>query len=166
MATEIERKWLVHDDAWRADVSSSTRIRQAYLATSEDRSVRVRLRGDGATLTVKVGTEVLARTEVEVPLAVADAEALLDPDAIVGEVVDKTRHLVPLSAGLVAEVDEFHGANAGLVLVEVELPTVGTRVDTPDWFGEEVTDDPRFLNARLAVAPFEGWGHGDHAPSG
>jgi adenylate cyclase len=161
MATEIERKWLVRGDEWRGDVSSSTRIRQAYLAADVDRSVRVRVRGDGARLTVKVGTDLLARTEIEVPLAVPDAEALLDPEAIVGEVVDKTRHLVPLPDGLVAEVDEFHGANAGLVVAEVELPDTDTHVDTPDWFGEEVTDDPRYLNARLAVDPFGAWSGGE-----
>lgn len=154
MATEIERTWLVTGDAWRAAATESTRIAQGYLASGPDRSVRVRLRDGRAVLTVKMGAEAIERTEVEVAIDEAAARQLLGSPVIVGAVLDKTRHLVPIADGLTAEVDEFHGANAGLVLVEVELPARDTPVPTMPWFGDEVTDDPRYLNANLAVQPF------------
>lgn len=158
MATEIERTWLVAGDGWRRTATSSSRIVQAYLAIADDRTVRVRLRDDlQAVLTVKTGTGGHVREEVEVPLDPEAARRLLDPDVVVGTAVTKTRHLVPLTDGLVAEVDEFDGANAPLVLVEVELPGTDTAVDPPAWFGAEVTDDPRYLNASLARRPYAAW---------
>lgn len=158
MATEIERTWLVEGDDWRGSVTSSSSIVQAYLAIADDRTVRVRVRDAQAVLTVKTGTGGHVREEVEVPLDPAGARRLVDSDAVVGTPVVKTRHLVPIAGGLVAEVDEFDGANAPLVLVEVELPDVDTPVATPDWFGAEVTGDPRYLNARLSLEPYRRWG--------
>ncbi len=157
MAAEIERSWLVTSDAWREQVTSSASIEQAYLAVADDRSVRIRLTGDRAILTIKTGGRAMVREEVEIPVDPADGRTVVDSDVVVGSVVAKTRHLVPLHDGLVAEVDEFAGDNADLIVVEVELPSADTVVHTPDWFGDEVTDDARYRNARLALEPYTTW---------
>lgn len=154
MPQEIERKYLVRDDRWCSQVTRSTELRQGYLALTDDRSVRVRIGPSGATLTVKTGRGV-TRTEVAATLTTEAAERLLD-EARLGTVIVKTRHLVPVD-DLVFEVDEFHGDNAGLVVAEVELPTVDTAVPRPAWLGTEVTDDPRYLNASLARRPYRDW---------
>ena len=157
MATETERKFLVTSDAWRDLVRGQpTAIAQGYLHVDADSEVRVRLQGDAdALLTVKRGGRSVARTEVEVPIGRAEARQLLD-EAVVGVVLSKRRHLVDLPAvgdapALVAEVDAFDGAHAGLVIAEVELPDADTPLPDVDWLGDEVTGDPAYYIATLAT---------------
>jgi len=151
---EIERKFLVSDDGWRAAATSSTPMRQGYLASDENRTVRVRVAGDRAFVTIKGRAVGLVRPEFEYEIPAADGEALMVlclPSPVV-----KTRHLVP-HAEHVWEVDVFEGSNSGLVVAEVELHRAGERVDLPSWVGDEVSHDRRYTNARLAAQPWAQW---------
>ena len=155
MKQEIERKFLVRDDSWRAAAVSAERMRQGYLCAEEARTVRVRLAGNRAWITIKGAGDGAARAEYEYPIPPADAADLLDHLCLPGQ-IDKTRHRIPYG-GLVFEVDVFHGDNEGLVLAEVELPATDTVVEQPTWLGEEVTGDPRSVNADLARHPITTW---------
>lgn len=149
MSAEIERKYLAASDGWRDEVRRTVEIVQGYLHVDDHAEVRVRIADDEAVLTVKRGGPVFERAEVEVPLGLEAARRLLD-EAIVGRRVGKRRHLVNVG-GLTAEVDEFVGDHAGLVLVEVELPTPDTPTPAATWLGDEVTGDRRYYNATLAT---------------
>lgn len=154
MGVEIERKFLVVDDAWRRCVESSRDYKQGYLAVDGGTTVRVRTDGDRAWLTIKGRGEGIARPEFEYEIPPAEADALLA--LCRGRLVAKTRHLVP-AGGVVWEIDEFGGDNAGLIVAELELPADNASFSRPAWLGEEVTTDPRYLNANLAVHPFGRW---------
>jgi len=155
MATEIERKFLVLNDDWRRDVSSETRYRQGYLSIRETASVRVRRGGDRAFLSIKSGKSALRRLEFEYEIPLVDAEQILD-EVIDLPVIDKTRYLAPLG-GHVWEVDVFAGANEGLVVAEVELGSEDEVFERPAWLGEEVSQDPRYLNINLVHKPYRDW---------
>ncbi len=155
MGREIERKFLVRDDSWRGD-AAGVAVRQGYLSTARECTVRVRVAGDRAWLTIKGPARGLARLEFEYEIPVADAQALLD-ELCRHPPIEKTRHRVEYG-GLVWEVDEFHGANEGLVVAEVELAREDQEVPLPPWVGEEVSHDPRYLNAHLAEHPYTEWG--------
>ena len=148
MGCETERKFRVRGDGWRDEAVRTSHIRQGYLHLDDRSEVRVRIRDDDATLTVKRGGPSLHRQEVEVPIDTATAERLL-VEGRVGAIIEKCRHEVPIGE-LVVEVDEFAGEHRGLVLAEVELPDAGTPVPEVPWLGEEVTGDARFYNATLA----------------
>ncbi len=154
MGTEIERKFLVEGDGWRADATSST-FRQGYLSTVKERTVRVRVAGDRGTLTIKGITVDATRTEFEYEIPVGDAAVMLD-ELCERPLVEKTRHVVEWH-GMTWEIDEFSGVNDGLVVAEVELEDVGQRFDLPDWIGAEVTDDPKYFNANLIARPYSTW---------
>ena len=164
MAFEIERKFLVVGDAWRG-LAEPLRIRQGYVPTKEGTTVRVRVAGDKAFLTLKDHAVGLVRHEFEYPIPVEDAATILD--TMCGNLVEKNRYCIPAAEdGLMWEVDEFFGDNAPLVTAEIELPdekTVvelpdeKTVVELPDWIGREVTDDHRYKNNNLAVHPFSEW---------
>ena len=155
MGNEIERKFLVRDEGWRAEVVRTTPMKQGYLCNDPRVTVRVRVAGDRAWLTLKGATQGISRSEFEYPVPVAEAEAMLSELALPG-VVEKTRHLVR-HEGWDWEVDVFEGANAGLVLAEVELKRADDRPPIPPWAGREVSGDQRYFNAWLAAHPFGGW---------
>lgn len=157
MATEIERKFLVLSEDWRSAVSKSIDIAQGYIQAREDRTVRVRLKGDAAFITLKIATSSIERLEFEYPIPVEDARVLLTTACTEGSVT-KVRHLVPASDGLMWEIDEFTGENAPLVVAELEVPSADTVFERPNWLGEEVSEDTRYLNARLAQQPWSTWG--------
>jgi adenylate cyclase len=153
MGVEIERKFLVQGGAWRQ--GTGVRMVQGYLNRDKARTVRVRLAGDAAFLTIK-GTSVGAtRAEFEYPIPLADAQALLA--LCDGPLIDKTRYRIPVDS-VVWEVDEFAGDNVGLVVAEVELPSEDAVFPKPGWIGEEVTHDARYFNSNLAAHPFVHWG--------
>jgi adenylate cyclase len=118
--------------------------------------MRVRRVGERYILTLKVGAGGLARHEIEWDAAPSDGRQILD-HLCLGEVVTKTRHLVE-HAGKIWEIDVFDGANAGLIVAEIELTAENEAFEKPAWLGPEVTNDGRFYNASLSTAPFEGWG--------
>jgi adenylate cyclase len=149
MGFEIERRFLVQGDAWRSGVSGSRRLRQGYLAREDGVSVRVRLSGTTARLTIK-GPGGLVRPEFEYDVPATEAEAMLTL-LCTGRSLAKIRHDVPLD-GLVWEVDVFEGPLAGLVIAEVELPDGAHVLRIPDWAEREITSDARYANAALASA--------------
>jgi len=152
MAIEIERKFLVVGDAWRD--APAVFYSQGYLNRDKARTVRIRIAGEQAFLTIK-GTSVGAsRAEFEYPIPVWDAQELL---AMCEQpLIEKNRRKI-LYQGFVWEVDEFLGENLGLVVAEIELPTEDTTFTRPDWVGEEVTEDTRYFNSNLSRTPFTRW---------
>ncbi len=155
MATEIERKYLVRSEAWRAHVEGQVRFRQGYLANTGRCSVRVRVGGDAAHVNVKGATAGASRLEFEYPVPMEDAQVMLR-ELCQGPLVEKTRYFVRNLAQN-WEVDVFEGDNAGLVVAEIELQDEAQAVKLPDWIGEEVTHDLRYYNSELAVTPFNQW---------
>lgn len=153
MAIEIERKFLVRGEGWRQP--DAQWLSQGYLNRDPLRTVRVRVAGERAFLTIKGPNDGIRRQEFEYPIPVEDARALLA--LCDGPLIEKFRHRVRVGA-LVWEIDEFHGANAGLVVAEVELPAVDHPFQAPDWLGEEVSHDPRYFNSSLSRQPFSQWG--------
>lgn len=154
MGVEIERKFLVASEGWRLQASAQTRFSQGYLSRDPARTVRVRIAGEQAFLTIKGATTGATRAEFEYEVPVADAVQLLALSD--GPVVEKIRHLCVFE-GMTWEVDEFLGANAGLVVAEIELEAEAQAFARPAWLGQEVTGDGRYVNANLAVKPFTSW---------
>lgn len=156
MGIEIERKFLVGDTSV-VDGRLGIPMRQGYLSLDPERTVRVRVSGVRAFVTMKGAPSGsgASRAEYEYEIPVPDAEELLDRLAL-RPLVEKTRYRVTVGR-LVWEIDVFAGDNAGLVVAEVELPSEATALILPDWVGEEVTGDPRYYNASLVSLPFRNW---------
>ncbi|PSB25049.1 CYTH domain-containing protein [Stenomitos frigidus] len=158
MPAEIERKFLVKGDAWRS-LATGIAYCQGYIASSADRTVRVRVVGEQGFLTIKGSTVGITRAEFEYLVPLHDALELLstlcDPPLI-----QKKRYTIAY-AGLVWEVDEFEGDNQGLIVAEVELTDPHQAITLPDWIDREVSDDPRYFNANLAKHPFSRWEKGE-----
>jgi adenylate cyclase len=152
MATEIERKFLVHGTEWRQ--GEPVRISQGYLSREQQSTVRVRIAGKRAYLTVKGRTRGASRAEFEYEVPVQDAEELM---RLCGEPpLEKNRYTVT-HAGAVWEIDEFLGANLGLVVAEIELEAEDQSFSRPSWLSTEVTEDPRYYNSNLIADPYETW---------
>ncbi|HEV7344531.1 MAG TPA: CYTH domain-containing protein [Devosia sp.] len=150
MAQEIERKFLVWSEAWRAAATGSKLLRQGYLSSNAKATVRVRTRDDTeAMITIKSAARGISRAEYEYDIPVEDAREMLELAR--PHVIEKRRHIVPFG-GLVWEVDVFDGRHAGLVIVEVELDDEAQAVELPEWVGLEVSHDDRYANASLARA--------------
>ena len=154
MANEIERKFLVRSDAWRADARSEP-FRQGYLSTQPGRTARVRVAGTRGYITIKGERHGLTRLEFEYEIPVSDAEQMLDA-LCEKPLIEKTRHWVEHKS-MVWEIDEFWGENAGLVVAEIELARADQQIELPDWVGEEVTEDARYYNSNLIKHPFKTW---------
>lgn len=154
MGTEIERKFLLNGDAWRA-LAKGVMYRQGYLNSAKERTVRVRTVGEKALLTIKGITVGNTRAEYEYPIPPDECNAMLD---FLAEkpLIEKKRYRVS-HGGLIWEIDEFFGENQGLIVAEVELAREDQRFDKPDWVGEEVSSDPRYFNANLVRHPFTQW---------
>ena len=154
MATEIERKFLVKDDSWRG-LGEGDHYRQGYLSTEPGRTVRVRVAAGKGFLTIKGKTVNATRAEYEYVIPTQDANDMLD-ELCARPLIEKIRYRIEYQ-GLVWEVDEFEGENAGLVVAELELAAEDQAVTLPAWVGEEVTTDPRYYNANLIAHPFSHW---------
>ena len=156
MALEIERKFLVKDDSYKAMAYSASRIAQGYICSARGRTVRVRIRDEKGYLTIKgpADSEGLGRYEWEKEIPMQEAQELMrlcEPGMI-----DKTRYLVK-SGKHVFEVDEFYGENEGLTVAEVELESADESYEKPDFIGEEVTGDVKYYNSFLMKNPFTRW---------
>ena len=161
MGLEIERKFLVTGDGWRAAARDVVPMAQGYIndlaamdTGAMKASVRVRIQGEEAYLNLKSRELGHTRQEFDYPIPVVDARALLA--LCVGGVIDKRRHYVS-HAGHLWEVDEFLGNNAGLVVAEIELDSAGEHFTMPEWAGREATDAPRYYNLALASRPYSQW---------
>lgn len=150
---EIERKFLVRKEHF-TPTGSQIIMTQGYLSVDPDRVVRVRREGDQAWITIKGRMEGITRPEFEYPISPEDAEALLRLTLL--PPVEKIRHRITVEDTL-WEVDEFLGANAGLLLAEVELENEDTPFSRPAWLGEEVTHDRKYYNSQLAQHPYTQW---------
>lgn len=154
MGMEIERKFLVTDESWRAG-AHGTAYAQGYLARGSGRTVRVRIAGGEAWLTVKGPVSGFSREEFEYPIPLQDAHRMLR--LCEGPIIEKERYRIPFGKHL-WEVDEFHGENAGLVIAEVELSDANEEPSLPPWIGLEVTGQPRYYNSNLTHHPYREWG--------
>jgi len=152
MALEIERKFLVVGEEWKQ--SKGVHICQGYLNRDKNRIVRIRTAGDQGFLTIKELTILAARGEFEYGIPLDDARHLLG--LCRGAILEKVRYTVPY-AGLTWEVDEFLGANAGLIIAEVELASKHQEIELPPWVGREVTQEACYYNSNLVVRPYSTW---------
>jgi adenylate cyclase len=153
--TEIERKFLVRNEAWREAAHESIHFRQGYLSHERHCSVRVRSSGNRAWLNLKSATVGVERREFEYEIPLEDAQQILDT-LTCKPLIEKTRHLVNVGPHT-WEIDVFEGENAGLVVAEIELESVDEAFEKPDWLGEEVTFDPRYYNTSLSTHPYKSW---------
>lgn len=161
MGIEIERKFLLASDDWRQAITISKHIAQGYLVDvralregTARASVRVRISDDHAWLNIKSVELGVARAEYELPLALADAHAMLD--TMCNGVLEKIRHHVDVD-GWTFEIDEFLGANHGLVVAELELPETHAAYPRPHWLGREVSTLSRYYNVNLLEHPYAEW---------
>lgn len=153
---EIERKFLVTSDVYKAEAFKQSRIVQGFLNTDKERTVRVRIRGDKGFLTVKgkSSSNGLSRFEWEREISIIEAENLLK--ICEKGVIEKTRYEVKVG-NHIFEVDEFYGDNTGLVIAEIELASETEIYEKPNWIGAEVTGDIRYYNAQLSKQPYSIW---------
>ena len=154
MAKEIERKFLVVGDAWRA-LAKGTHYRQGYLNSMKERTVRIRTIDDKAFMTIKGPTVGVTRMEFEYEIPHAECVEMLTHLAE-QPIIEKARYKIAAD-GLVWEVDEFFGVNEGLIVTEVELQSEDQEFVKPEWVGEEVSGDPRYFNSNLVNHPYTTW---------
>lgn len=156
MAIEIERKFLVTDDSYKALAYHSDRIAQGYICREGGNSARVRVRGDKGYITIKGPSRDggLSRYEWEKEIPVQEAWELMR--LCNGATIDKTRYLVRCGAHTF-EIDEFYGDNEGLTVAEVELSDAEELFEKPDFIGKEVTGDKRYYNSSLTRVPYKCW---------
>lgn len=152
---EIERKYLVKKELWeKLEKPEGVKITQGYLLTDKEKTIRVRIYGSQAILTIKGKTMGISRPEFEYEIPFDEAQAILNEMA--GNCIEKTRFKISFHEKL-WEVDVFDGNNAGLILAEIELVNENEIFDLPNWIGDEVTSDERYYNAYLSISPFKNW---------
>ena len=153
---EIERKFLTTSEAFKKEAFAENRITQGYLSSVPERTVRIRIKGNKALLTIKGASNEsgLSRFEWEKEIPVEEATALLN--LCEKGVVYKTRFEVKVG-NHIFEIDEFYGENTGLIVAEVELKSENEAFEKPIWLGKEVTNDNRYYNSNLSKNPFANW---------
>lgn len=154
--TEIERKFLVKSEAFKDEAFNSYHIKQGFLNSNPERTVRIRLKNEIGIITVKGKSSEngLSRFEWEKEISKPEVEALLK--LCEKGIIDKTRYEVKVGTHTF-EVDEFYGDNEGLIVAEVELSSENESFKKPDWLGEEVTGDVKYYNSCLSKLPFKDW---------
>lgn len=159
MAREIERKFLVKSDEWKALAFQQTHFAQGYLNDISDvsakSSVRVRIEGEKANMNIKSLEIGLSRDEYEYDIPLEDGHKILQTLAV-GPVIEKIRYLVNVGQHT-WEIDEFLGANQGLVVAEVEMASEDEQIEIPNWSAKEVTNIARYYNVSLSKFPFSVW---------
>ncbi len=153
MSIEIERKFLLKDDSWKQN-AVGIHYAQGYLNQPGENTVRVRIAGASAFLTIKSKSKGISRQEFEYKIPQEDAQELLKLSQT--PVIEKIRYKIEY-AGKCWEVDEFLGKNAGLYVAEIELNAEDEAFEKPEWIGKEVSGDKRYYNSRLARKPFSEW---------
>jgi len=151
---EIERKFLVTSNAFKSEAFNTYTIKQGFLNSHKERTVRVRLKNDSGYLTVKgkSTSNGLSRFEWEKEIPLVEAEVLLKLCEV--GIIDKMRYEVK-SGKHIFEVDEFFGDNEGLIIAEVELNSEDEYFEKPEWLGKEVTGDVRYYNSQLSKFPYK-----------
>lgn len=153
---EIERKFLITSGAFKKEAQTFTRITQGYLSTDPERTVRVRIKGDKGFLTIKGKSNESGTTRVEVEEEIAFAKAQILLKLCLPGIIDKTRYEVAIEKHI-WEIDEFYGANAGLLLAEIELSNEHESFSKPSWIGDEVTGDKKYYNSYISNHPYTSW---------
>ena len=151
---EIERKFLVYKNKWPRSENNIV-MRQGYMAQQGNLVCRVRQKNAQFYLSIKASIDKLSSYDYEYPIPSEDGKTMLNK-LCDHEPVSKTRHLIK-QGDLTWEIDEFHDANEGLVVAEIELPSADHPFDTPEWLGEEVSDDKRYTNYALYCMPHSQW---------
>jgi CYTH domain-containing protein len=154
MAKEIERKFLLLSTEYQ-QLGTPVRYIQGYIGIEPGRTIRVRIAGEKAYLTIKGATKGIKRSEFEYEIPIVDARQMLE-ELCIKPLISKLRYKI-LFDGLLWEVDEFDGANEGLVVAEVELPFEDYPYNKPGWVGAEVTYDHRYGNGSLVMKPYKSW---------
>ncbi|MCC6290263.1 MAG: CYTH domain-containing protein [Chitinophagaceae bacterium] len=155
MSLEIERKFLLNHHKWNALAKPKGKLyRQGYLLNDVYKTIRVRLGDEHAFITIKGKTAGITRSEFEYNIPLTDAKQLLDNFSV--NEISKARYNIYYKDKL-WEIDVFHGDNEGLIVAEIELESEDEQFEIPDWITEEITHDPRYYNANLAVLPFKNW---------
>ncbi len=159
MATEIERKFLVHGSPWQEMNIEGAKYTQGYLSTDPQRVIRIRLRQNGsqenAFITIKSFVSALTAAEYEYAIPPEEARVLLDTLAT-PPLIEKIRYQIPHEEHI-WHVDVFLGANAGLVVAEIELGSEAESFASPPWLGQEVSHDMRYKNVHLISNPYSQW---------
>jgi adenylate cyclase len=154
MPVEIERKFLVKDDSWKIS-ANGTKYIQGYLSKEKDSTIRIRIAGDEAFITIKSKVVGFSRQEYEYKIPISDANEMLDSMCFKPLII-KTRYEIKYQ-GNIWEVDVFDGENEGLILAEIELSSETQNFEKPGWIGEEVTGDIRYYNSNLVNNPYKNW---------
>ena len=155
MAIEIERKFLVKDDSWKALAINEGEYKQGYITTQKVLTPRIRIVGNQGYLTIKGSRVGWSRFEFEYTIPLDDAKEIID-NYCDRPFIEKMRYKF-LWKNLVWEIDEFFGKNKGLILAEVELEDENQNIELPPWVGKEVSDDPKYLNYNLVRHPYILW---------
>lgn len=153
---EIERKFLVHGD-FKKNAVDQIDIIQGFLSRVPERTIRIRISGNRASLTIKgIGNDKgTTRFEWEKEISITEAKILLP--LCEKHFIEKTRYIIPIEKDLFFEVDVFKGTNKGLVIAEIELPDENKTFEKPEWIGKEITGDYRYYNSSLSEKPFREW---------
>lgn len=156
MPIETERKYLVHNDTFKNEATASFEIAQGYISTDPDRTVRIRLKGNDAFITIKgkSSDDGLSRYEWEKSIPKEEFDELIQ--LCLPGTIQKTRYLVPWGKYTI-EVDEFIDLNSGLIVAEIELDTDDIIGELPAWIGQEVTGDAKYYNSQLMIRPYSQW---------
>lgn len=155
MGQEIERKYLITGE-FKSKAIKSLQIKQGYLSSIPERTVRVRIQDNQGFLTIKGSNKKnsISRFEWEKEITKEEANELIQLCEV--GIIDKKRYIVPFGNKII-EVDEFYGENEGLILAEIELDDENETIEKPDWLGKEVTDDARYYNSMLMKNPYKNW---------
>jgi CYTH domain-containing protein len=155
MGVEIERKYLVDHEKWRAlKKPKGIHYKQGYILNDGKQTVRVRVSDKKAHLNLKSAMHGFSRKEFEYEIPLSDGLELFEN--FVKSSTEKIRYEIPFE-GYVWEVDEFLGDNTGLIIAEIELESEEDNFEQPDWIGEDVTDDERYTNSSLSLNPYKNW---------
>ena len=150
---EIEKKFEVVKIPSNLDQYPKKEIIQGYLCTNP--VVRIRKSNENYILTYKNKKGI----SQENAIMNDEIEMMLNEDAFTHlmnkvdyNVIEKTRYLIPLKQGYIAELDIFHGKLEGLYFAEVEFPSEEEAIafNKPDWLGVDISKDRRFGNSHLA----------------
>lgn len=154
MGLEIERKFLLANTDWKSDAGKGKQIKQGYLNSETERTVRVRIIGETGILTIKGENKGLTRPEFEYEIPLSDAKELMLLCEL--PIIEKTRYEIHIDKHI-WEIDEFEGINQGLLIAEIELTDENEAFAIPKWIGKEVSSDAKYYNSALIQNPFTEW---------
>lgn len=154
MGVEIEKKFLLKNEDWKKQCTKGVKIKQGYLNSHTERTVRVRLSDGKGKITIKGKTENITRKEFEYQIPYKEALSLIQ--LCETPIIEKTRFKVKLG-NLTWEIDQFGGENVGLIIAEVELKSENQILNIPSWIGQEVSKDSKYYNSSLLTYPYKNW---------